>query len=535
MFPLARLTSLYTRDASLAVGSTAVSWGVGVTSRTISEQNMALLTSQTRTPTPTPERDGWFTGTSPAKLVGLGVATALLTAAVLGPPMPGLAPDAQIILGIFVWFIVVLATEALPQAIVGVTAPLLAVVLTGAEIPAAFSAFSDDIFFLIFGAFVLVAVMIHTGLGKRAAFAIVGLVRSTRATRIMASLMGAGTALHAILPTAAETALFLPISRCLGELSEGQEAPPGLHRANQAMILVVTGLVPLFAGILFLTAGVPNLVLVGMLAETSDIHVNWLDWFVYNLPLFGLIPITYFLVKWWFKVGRVELPNASEVLPRVRAELGPIKRSEIWTLVCVASAFGLWVTEPVHGISTGMAAIIMTALLFMPWGGLRFSDFGGKVMWDMLFLVGGAISLGTLFFESGAVTWLAQFFVQPIKTSGITSGLLVVFILAFALHIARAGIISGGAMAAAFIPLIIGMAQQLEFNVLPFSLILTNALNLAVFVPISAVAILIAVQAAELKWREMIVFGTIISVVANVYLILVQTAWMSMLGYPLQG
>ncbi len=495
------------------------------------------MTTTTTRPdaTAAPPQQGWLETLSIWKLIALTVAFAVLAVAHLAPPLPGLEPQAQTVLGIFAWFVILLAAEALPQIVVGVGAPLLVVLLNGTEVADAFNAYSNDIFFLILGAFVLVAVMIGTGLGKRAALFLVGLVRSTRATRIMASLMGAGTALHAILPTVSETALFLPISRCLGELSEGQQPSVALQRANQAMILAVTGLVPLFAGVFFLTAGVPNLVLAGLLEDSQGITITWLDWLIYNLPLWGLIPILFFMVRWWFKLGPVDLPNAAQVLPAARAELGPISRGEIWTLVCIAIGFGLWVTESLHGITTGMAALIMIGLLFMPWGGLRFADYGDKMMWEMLFLIGGAISLGNVLFSSGAVSWLAEFLVGPIERSGITNGVLVLFILAFALHVARAGILSGGAMAAAFVPLIIGLAGELGFNVLPFSLILTNALNFAVFVPISAVAVLIAVQAAELRWREMIVFGSIISVVANVYLILVQSAWMTMLGHPLTG
>lgn len=477
----------------------------------------------------------WLRGQRAGRLLALGVATAALLILHLGPALHGLKPQAQTIVGIFLWFIIVLATEALPQVIVGVAAPLLAVVLNGTPVPKAFNAFNSDVFFLILSAFVLVAVMIGTGLGKRVAFGVVHVVHSTRASRILGAMAVAATLLHAILPTVSETALFLPISRCLGDLSEGQEPPPALKRANQAVILTITGLVPLFASVLFLTAGVPNLVLTALLGKNSGIQINWLDWFVYNLPLWGLIPITYLLVRWWFKLGPVELPDAEQTLVRVRAELGPISKREIWVLVCIGVGFTLWVTEPLIGISTGMAALIMVGLLFMPWSGLRFTDFGGEIMWQLLFLIAGAISMGNLLFSSGAVTWLSHFVVAPIQHSGLHNGILVLFILAFALHVARAGIISGGAMAAVFVPLSIGIAKQLDFNVLPFALILTNAMNFAVFVPISAVAVLIAVQAAELRWREMIAFGSLLSVIANVYLIFTQSAWMALLGHPLRG
>ena len=38
---------------------------------------------------------------------------------------------------------------------------------------------------------------------------------------------------------------------------------------------------PLFGGVLFLTAGVPNLVL----SRSLRIQLSWVDWLIYNLPL----------------------------------------------------------------------------------------------------------------------------------------------------------------------------------------------------------------------------------------------------------
>ncbi len=505
----------------------------------------------------------WRAQLTPARVAALLIGILAIAYGRLGPPLPGLAdavtsmfqatnktsapaPDslvlaAQTLLGIFVFFVLCLATEALPGLVVGLCSPMLLVLLAdlpeapGAtdEIPVAFNAFVSDTFFLILGAFVLVAVMIQTGLGKRIAFAIVASVRSTRADRIMAALMGAGAGLHAILPTVAETAMFLPISRCLGEISEGEEKPPGLDRANQGMILAVAGLVPLLGGMLFLTAGVPNLVLQGTLAA-QGVHITWLDWLWWNLPLWGLLPVAYFMVKRRFGMGAVNLPNVTTVMPRMRAELGPISRGEVWTLACIAIAFALWTTEALTGISTGMATLIMVGLLFLPGMGLELQNYVGSVMWGMLFLIGGAISLGNLLYKFGVVTWAADGLVSPIKSMGVTNSILVMLIAIVGLHVARAGILSGGAMAAVFVPLSLGLAHSFSFHALPFSIIIVNCLNVAVFVPVSAVAILVATQAARISWREVLVFGGTFSLIGNLYIVLAQSGWFTLIGMPVQ-
>ena len=506
-------------------------------------------------------RSPWREQLTTARLVALVLGVAAIAYGRLGPTLPGLtdavnrtfqaandvttpAPEslvqaAQTLLGIFVFFVLCLATEALPGLVVGLCSPMLLVVLATLpvpdnatdELPVAYNAFVSDTFFLILGAFVLVAVMINTGLGKRIAYGIVARVGSTRADRIMAALMAVGSALHAILPTVAETAMFLPISRCLEDVAEGQEKPAGLERANQGMILAVAGLVPLLGGMLFLTAGVPNLVLQGTLAA-QGVDITWLDWFWWNLPLWALIPLAFFMVRRRFGMASVELPNATSVLPRMRAELGPMSRGEKWTLVCIAIAFALWTTESLTGISTGMTALVMVGLLFLPGMGLDLRDFLGGVMWGMLFLIGGAISLGNLLYKFGVVGWAADGLVAPIKHWGVTNSVLVMLIVVIGLHVARAGILSGGAMAAVFVPLSLGLADAFGFHALPFSIIVVNCLNVAVFVPISAVAVLVAVQSARISWREVLVFGGTLSLIGNLNIVLSLSAWFALIGMP---
>lgn len=505
----------------------------------------------------------WRAQLTPARIAALVAGVLAIAYGRLGPTLPGLADAvtsmyqvtnktsdlapgslvlaAQTLLGIFVFFVLCLATEALPGLVVGLCSPMLLVLLAdlpmapGAadEIPVAYNAFVSDTFFLILGAFVLVAVMIQTGLGKRIAFTIVASVRSTRADRIMAALMVAGASLHAILPTVAETAMFLPISRCLGEISEGEEKPPGLDRANQGMILAVAGLVPLLGGMLFLNAGVPNLVLQGTLAA-QGVRITWLDWLWWNLPLWGLIPLAYFMVKRRFGMAAVNLPNVTTVMPRMRAELGRISRGEVWTLICITIAFALWTTEALTGISTGMATLIMVMLLFMPGTGLELKNYVGGVMWNMVFLIGGAISLGNLLYKFGVVTWMADGLVSPIQSWGVSNSILVMLIALAGLHVARAGILSGGAMAAVFVPLSLGLADAFHFNALPFSVIIVDCLNVAVFVPVSAVAVLVATQAAKISWREILVFGGTFSLIGNLYIVVVLSGWFKLIGMPVQ-
>jgi di/tricarboxylate transporter len=150
-----------------------------------------------------------------------------------------------------------------------------------------------------------------------------------------------------------------------------------------------------------------------------------------------------------------------------------------------------------------------------------------------LILLGGAISLGTALYKSGAVSWLSGIIVEPIRSLHLP--VVVIFIiLAFGLHIARAGIVSAVAAGAAFVPLVAGLATALGYNVLPFSVVIINCLSYAFFLPFSITAFLIAWSASGTSSWEAIKFGAPLSIIANLYVILVQPVWLSLIGYPLR-
>ncbi len=469
---------------------------------------------------------------SKKSLAGLIFAFSVLFVLHFGPTLPGLRPTSQSVLGIFLWFIICMVTDALPKAVVGLVSPLLLVVVAKIKIPQAFNAFNTDIFYLGAGAFIYAAIMMGTPLGKRIALTITTAMKSNRVTRVLLGLSLSDLAIGGVMPTVSETALFLPVAKGVGTLMRGREHLPEVKRINTAILLLITGLMPLFTGPLILTSHFPNIMLAASLKEAENISINWIQWFWLNLPLWGLLPILFFYVVWYFKLGKLDIPGAETEIPKMKKEMGKITWPEVWALISLALGVALWVTEEFHGIKSGMVALLVVLMMFMPWGRIKFKDINPHIMWDVLMLLGGAISLGTVLYNSGAVTWLADIIVEPIKGTGLPA-LVILFILVFGLHIARAGIVSAVAMGAAFIPLTIGIAKALGYSILPFTLIVTNCLSYAFFLPISITAFLIAWGASGSSGWDIVKFGGLLSIIANIYVIVVQTGWLALIGYPL--
>jgi anion transporter len=348
----------------------------------------------------------------------------------------------------------------------------------------------------------------------------------------MGGLAVADVAVGGVLPTASEAALFLPVVRSINRLMDGQEHRPETERVRKALLFMDPGLVPLFTGTLLLTSHFPNIQLVAQLRSAHGISVSWLDYLWLNLPLWGLLPILFFYVIWWFGIRGVEIPGAEEALPKLRRELGPMSRQEWYGAGCILAGLGLWLTESFHGISTEMVALIVVGLLFLPWGRLRFSALSPHVQWDTLFLLGGAISLGDALSSSGLASVLAKSVVNPVVALGL-SPMLTLAVLAGAFHVARAGIVSSVAMGAAFIPLIVSLAGELNYSPLPFSLLLVNCLNYAFLLPLSVTSFLLVWGASRVPAWEAVKFGVPLTLICNLYVVVVQGLWLQAIGHPL--
>ncbi len=463
------------------------------------------------------------------KALGLGAAFLVLSVLRFGPLLHGLTRPGQAVLGVFLWFIVCMVTNALPKALVGLASPLLLVLMAGMKVKPAFGGFNGDIFFLAAGAFVIAAVMMGTPLGKRITLTVATAMRSSRATRVLLGLTFAEVATKPFLPVVNECALFLPMCKGVSSFMEGKESLPESRRINTAVMYLIAGLLPLFIGPLMLTSAFPNLMLAAYLKSTQGISISWARWAWLNLPLWGLLPIVYFYVVGYFRLRGLDIPGAEAGLARMKEDLGRITHTEIWTLFCLALGMTLWIGG---WIPPGMTALLAASLLFVPWSGVDFHEINKHMLWDILMLLGGAISLGTALYKAGTVAWMSHGVVGLIEGTHLPF-LVVLILLVFGFQIARAGIVSAVAAGAAFIPLSAGLAHALHVPVLPFSLIITNCLQYAFFLPISITAFLIAWSASGTSGWEAIKFGVPLSIVANFYVILIQPLWLKAIGLPL--
>ena len=151
-----------------------------------------------------------------------------------------------------------------------------------------------------------------------------------------------------------------------------------------------------FGGIATPIGSGPNAIAIAALAR--DHPISFLSWMAFALPLAGglLLAGLAFLALRFRVSGTSRLPDLPLLAPSGGAR---------WVIAIFFATVAAWLTEPVHGTSSALVALVATVVLFG--SGLLNRDDLARLDWSTLVLIAGGIGLGNLFEQSGLVAAVA--------------------------------------------------------------------------------------------------------------------------------
>ncbi|KAK9815699.1 hypothetical protein WJX72_008247 [[Myrmecia] bisecta] len=337
--------------------------------------------------------------------VGLGLALRYLV------PVPaGVTLQAWTLLSIFVSTIAGLVLEPLPTgawAFLAVTTAVFTKTLTFA---AAFSAFCNDVIWLIVVSFFFAKGFEKTGLGERVATLFVkAFGKSTLGLAYGLTMAEALIAPAMPSTTARAGGIFMPI---ISSLSQNAGSQPGTPSAAKLGTFLCQSQFQgsVHSSALFLTAAAQNLLCLKLASELGAVIASpWLTWFKAAIvpALVGLL-VTPLLM---YKLSPPEITDTPDA-PRQASErlkaMGPMSRDEKIMLGTMGFAVVLWVLGDSIGVSSVVAAMLGLSVLLLT-GVLHWRDcLNYPPAWDTLFwfavLVGMSGQLNTL----GVISWASE-------------------------------------------------------------------------------------------------------------------------------
>ncbi|HEV7800158.1 MAG TPA: SLC13 family permease [Burkholderiales bacterium] len=319
---------------------------------------------------------------------------------------------------------VLFASEALPEAVVGLA--LLAVwVVSGIAAPRlALDGFATQAWVLVLAVLAVGVAVGNSGLLYRVALLALGRKPASFASRCL-TLALVGTAVTPTLPNAtSRMALAAPLVR---EVAAALGYAPGGRAATGLALAALIGFGQMSG--LFLTGSSVGLLLHGLLPASVRAEFGFTAWMLAALPLHVVLFATSMLMVIALYRPSDAPADATNRLALQHEVLGPMRRDEMWCLGVLVALIAGFLTEPLHGVHgawLGVAALVVLSAAGMLDSGMLRTG----VNWNFLVFFGVITSLATVFNALHIDTWLAASLSGPVSA---VAGNSLVFCIALAL------------------------------------------------------------------------------------------------------
>jgi solute carrier family 13 (sodium-dependent dicarboxylate transporter), member 2/3/5 len=395
----------------------------------------------------------------------------------------GHAPEGRRLVAVLALTICYWVTEAIPLPATALLASALCVILGVAPARTVLAPYADPVIFVFVGSFLLAEAFKKYGLDRRVAGRLLG--RGPFARRPLGRMLGVGGAsaiVSTCLSNTATAALMTPIA--VGAVS-GREASSSDRRVPSWVsgVLLMVAYGASVGGMATLIGTPPNLLVAGYLERLTGVHVGFVDWLLFGLPI-ALVLLAASLLWTFLVLGRAgagqteEAPSGRAGEAAERAPSDPaLARGALFTTAAFLLAAFLWTLPSLaamlwgaasplarslesHLPEAGVALLCATLLFVTPIDGrarrfvLTWQE-GRQVNWGIVLLFGGGLSLGTLAESTGIAKWVGE----GLRAFGLARSGGGLLFCAVALTILVSEFASNTAAAALLVPMVIAAAQ----------------------------------------------------------------------------
>lgn len=338
------------------------------------------------------------------------------------PRPPEVTPQAWQLLSIFLSTIAGLVLSPLPVgawAFLGLTASIITKTLS---FSAAFSAFTNEVIWLIVISFFFARGFVKTGLGDRiATFFVKCLGKSTLGLSYGLTLSEALIAPAMPSTTARAGGVFLPIIKSLS-LAAGS-SPSDSSRKKIGSYLVQSQFQSAGnSSALFLTAAAQNLLCLKLAEELGVIIANpWVSWFkAASLPAFVSLLATPLILYKIYPPETKDTPEAPAMAAKKLELMGPVTKNE-WVMVgTMLLAVSLWVFGDAIGIASVVAAMIGLSILLL-FGVIDWDDcLSEKSAWDTLAWFAVLVGMAGQLTNLGIVSWMSNCVAKSLQSLSLS-------------------------------------------------------------------------------------------------------------------
>jgi len=422
-------------------------------------------------------------------------------------PLPGLTTASRICLAIFVGAAGFWITEAIPPFATAIMVIVLSIYFLGfpggplglklqgvdTSYRIFLSPIASPVLVLFFGGFILAVAAAKHGFDVRLAKAFLKPF-GTHPKMVLLGVIATTACFSMFMSNTATTAMMVAILTPLFTHFEGRDP------FKKALVLAVPFAANI-GGIGTIIGTPPNAVAASVLGELGH-PVSFFQWMLVGVPVVIIL-----LFCTWVILLKVFKPREDHF-----EILFPEELEVTWDLVVVvvtfASTVGLWLTQPLHGIPSGVVALI-PIMVFTMFGIIDRDDLR-KIEWHVLILIAGGMTLGVAMKASG----LSDVLVGLITGAGLSPLALLIAFVVFSLIISN--FMSNTAASNLMIPLVTGLSV---ISPVVGAIGVAFACSMAMSLPISTPPNAIAFATRAIETRDMAKYGTLLSLIGLALLV----------------
>jgi anion transporter len=435
----------------------------------------------------------------------------------------GIEPHAQHAFALMAFVLIGWITHLLDPAITGLVGIYLAWALGVVPFNVAFSGFSNNTPWFLYGALLFGGMAAKSGLARRLAFSVMHRLGGTY-SRLLLGLIVSDFLLTMLVPSGiARVVLMAAVA--IG-IIDAFGVGPGSN-IGRGMFITLTYTATIFDKMVI--AGAASITARGLIERVGNVEVLWSHWALAFLPVdLVTIVLAWRVTLWLYPPEREQPPAGTAFLGEELRRMGPMNGMEKRAAVIMFLGIALWTTDFIHHIPSPMIGIGLGLLAVMPRVGVLDIDDVRKVNYLIIFFVAEAISTGDIMRETGALKiltdssfgWLEGFIGNHwIQTT-------VLYWTAFFYHIFLGDEIS---MLATSIPVLMQFAHTHNVDPLSLGMVWTFGAGGKIFIYQTAVLV-VGYSYGYFTTKDMLRMGFILTVIEFFLLLLVVPFWWPLIG-----
>nr|AGO87984.1 anion transporter [uncultured bacterium FPPP_13C3] len=319
------------------------------------------------------------------------------------PTPEGLSSEGHRTLIIVVTTLILIVSESIPLPAVAILILIMEVTL-GVDSPDGVAAsFMSDAVFFIMGSLMLAVSIVHQGLDKRLALAIIN-ITGNKTINITFGFVTVSALMSSFIGEHTVAAMMLPVVLALIKNA-------GLD-TNKATKLSTLLLFSIAYGCALGSIGTPsgggrNVIMIGYLSEFGLGDISYLEWMKYTYPMLLIeIPIAVTVLWLTFTPKQKSLDTAIRKLKVNVAKSGKLSGKQLMAILVFILVFLGWVFLSPF---IGLGIVALTGVFFyLTFGLIEWPDIARRTNWGVILLFGSAISLGIQMKETGAALYIAE-------------------------------------------------------------------------------------------------------------------------------